>query len=495
MVSYPKPWRHPTVPPPRGPSAGYERPSRPFGLRSLTRTRAIKRPNEKSPANCGTLSNSKNENLELSPDHLIDDAGVTLDNLHDLGTDVFIDVVRHGDAVVAVGVHRYCGINSLQERLFVDAGDKEAGLVERFGAFGAGADAHSRERVADAREEGAFFGQGAAVAHDGKGVHLQAVIVMESEGFVLNHALVELEAACSQTVSAARVAAVKNRHIILFGHLVDGSKEAREVLLGVDILFAVGAQQNIFALFKAQTLVNVTGLNCRQILMQDFGHGAARHVRTFLGESAVGQIAACVFGVGHIHIADDIDDATVGLFGQAFVLAAVTGFHVENRDMQTLSANSREAAVRVTENQQGIGLAGDHQLVATIDDVPDGSAKVITHGIHVNFRILEVQVLEEHAVQVVVIILASVRQDAVEVLAALVDDGGQADDFGARTHDNQEFQLAVVGKFHVAVVCLDIHYFTTFSPKVSGWFGSKDSLAHMTVTRFSVSDKLIMLCV
>ena len=32
-----KPWRHPTVSPPRGPSAGYERPSRPYGLRSLTR--------------------------------------------------------------------------------------------------------------------------------------------------------------------------------------------------------------------------------------------------------------------------------------------------------------------------------------------------------------------------------------------------------------------------------------------------------------------------
>ena len=349
--------------------------------------------------------------------------------------------------------------------------------------------------MADTRKEGTFFGQGAAVAHDGKGIHLQAVIVMESERFVLNHALVELEAACSQTVSAARVAAVKNRHIILFGHLVDSSKEAREVLLGVDILFAVGAQQNILALFKTQALVNVTGLDCRQILMQDFGHGAAGHVSTFLGKSAVSQVAASMLGIGHVHVADDIDDATVGLFGQAFVLAAVAGFHVENRDMQTLSANSRKAAVRVTENQQGIGLAGDHELVAAIDNVPDGSAKIVTHGIHIDFRILEVQVLEEHAVQVVVIILASVRQDAIEILAALVDDGGQADDFGARTHDNQEFQLAVVGKFHVAVVCLDIHYFTTFSPKVSGWLGSKDSLAHMTVTRFSVSDKLIILCV
>ncbi len=96
--------------------------------------------------------------------------------------------------MVAVLVHRDGGIDCLQERLFVDSGDKEARLVKRFGAFRAGADADCRERMADAREEGTFFGQGAAVAHDGEGVHLQAIVVMESERLMLNHALVELEA-------------------------------------------------------------------------------------------------------------------------------------------------------------------------------------------------------------------------------------------------------------------------------------------------------------
>ena len=185
-----------------------------------------------------------------------------MDDFHDLRADVFFDVIRDGDSVVAVGVHRYCGIDSLQERLFVDSGDKEARLVKRFGAFRAGTDANCRERVADAREEGAFFGQGAAVAHDGEGVHLQAIVVMESEGFMLNHALVELEAACGKAVTAARVAAVKNRHVVLLGHLVDGGEETREVLLGVDVLFAVGAEQNVLALFESETLVDVAGFDC-----------------------------------------------------------------------------------------------------------------------------------------------------------------------------------------------------------------------------------------
>ena len=122
--------------------------------------------------------------LPFSPHHLVDDAGVALDDFHDLGRDVFFDVVRHRDAVVAVGVHRDGGVNGLQEGLFVDAGDEEAGLVKRFGAFRAGADADCRERVTDACEEGAFFRERATVAHDSECVHLQAVVVVESERFV-----------------------------------------------------------------------------------------------------------------------------------------------------------------------------------------------------------------------------------------------------------------------------------------------------------------------
>ena len=98
--------------------------------------------------------------LELSPHHLVDDSGVALDDFHNLGRDIFFDVVRHGDAVVAVGVHRDGGVDGLQKGLFVDAGDEEAGLVKRFGAFRAGADANCRERMPHAREEGTFFGAG-----------------------------------------------------------------------------------------------------------------------------------------------------------------------------------------------------------------------------------------------------------------------------------------------------------------------------------------------
>ena len=122
--------------------------------------------------------------------------------------------------------------------------------------------------------------------------------------------------------------------------------------------------------------------------MEDFGHGAASHVSTFLGKSAVSQVAASMLGIGHVHVADDIDDAAVRLFGEAFVLAAVAGFHVEYRNVQAFCRDCREAAVGVAQDYHRVGLASDHELVAAIDDVANCSAEVVAHGIHVDFRIL-----------------------------------------------------------------------------------------------------------
>lgn len=48
--------------------------------------------------------------------------------------------------------------------------------------------------MADTGEERGFFGKGAAIADDGKGVHLKAVVVVEAEGLMLNDTRVELEA-------------------------------------------------------------------------------------------------------------------------------------------------------------------------------------------------------------------------------------------------------------------------------------------------------------
>ena len=181
----------------------------------------------------------------LPPHHLIDYPHIALDYLHDLGADVFVGVVGHGDAVVAICVHLHGCVNGLKEALLVDAADEEAAFVEGFGPFGAGADADCGEGVADGGKEAALFGQSAAVGDYCEGVHLEAVVVVEAEGFVLDDARVEFESACFEPLAAAGVAAVEDGHIVFLRHCVDGTEEAEEVALGVDVFFAVGGEEYI----------------------------------------------------------------------------------------------------------------------------------------------------------------------------------------------------------------------------------------------------------
>ena len=104
-------------------------------------------------------------------------------------------LIRHGNTEVVVLIHLYGNVNRLQQTLFVNTCEDKVCLVECFRAFGAGADADCREGMTDTCEETAFFGQCSAVGHHCKGVHLQAVIVMETKRLMLNNALIKLKAA------------------------------------------------------------------------------------------------------------------------------------------------------------------------------------------------------------------------------------------------------------------------------------------------------------
>ena len=53
--------------------------------------------------------------LKLSPDHLVDDADVGLDDLDDLCGDVLIGVVRNRDSVLAVTAELHGGIDCLEK--------------------------------------------------------------------------------------------------------------------------------------------------------------------------------------------------------------------------------------------------------------------------------------------------------------------------------------------------------------------------------------------
>ena len=159
-----------------------------------------------------------------------------------------------------------------------------------------------------------------------------------------------------------------------------------------------------------------------------------------------------MFAVGHVDIGDNIDNTAIGLFWETLILAAVSGFHVEDGDMQTFCSYYTKAAVGVTKHQYAIGLEGSKELVATVDDVATGGTKVITHGIHIDFRLCELEVVEEDAVEVVVVVLAGVGENHVEILAALVDDCSKADNLRTCTDDDAKLQFAILLPLYIGII-------------------------------------------
>ena len=342
-------------------------------------------------------------------------------------------------------------MDGLQQPPLGDAGEREACLVQRLRALGGGADANGRERAPDRGEEARLLGQGAGVGDHGEGVHLQTVVVVEAHGLVHAHARVKLEAGCLQALAGARVAGVQDRHVVLFGQGVDRGEQAREVRLGVDVLLAVGGQQHVALGLQAELGEDIRSLDLVQVGAQDLRHGRPGDIGALGGAASVLEVAAGVLGVGQVDVGDHVDDAAVGLLGQALVLAAVARLHVEDGDVQALCRDGGQAAVGVAQDEEGIGPYLDHQLVRGRDNVAHGLAEVRAHGVQVDVGIVQRQVAEEDAVERVVVVLPGVRQQAVEVATALLDDLGQADDLGAGANDDQQLQATVVIKRNIGI--------------------------------------------
>ena len=156
-----------------------------------------------------------------------------------------------------------------------------------------------------------------------------------------------------------------------------------------------------------------------------------------------------MLGVRHVHIADNIDDATVGLFRQTLILTAVAGLHVEDGNMQALGTDHAQTGVRIAQYQHSIGLGLDHHLIRLVDDVTHRSPEVIAYRLHIDVGVSEFEVLEKNTVEVVVVVLTGMRQQTVEILPTLIDHRCQPDNLRACAHDNQQLQFAVMFKLFI----------------------------------------------
>ena len=159
-----------------------------------------------------------------------------------------------------------------------------------------------------------------------------------------------------------------------------------------------------------------------------------------------------MLGIAEVDVGDDVDNTPVCLFRQTFVFAAVSGFHMEDRNVQPFRRNGRQTRVGITENEQCVGLDVDHELVGAVDDIANCSAEIIADGIHIYFGIGQFKIFEEYAVEIVVVVLSGVGEDYVEVLTAFVDGRGEPDYFGTCADNNQKLEFAVFGELYIGVV-------------------------------------------
>ena len=116
----------------------------------------------------------------FTPDHLVDYAGVGLNDLNHLSRNVFFNIVRYGNAEVTAYVHFHRSVNRPKKSVLVNARKNEARLIKSLGTLSGGSNTNRRKRLAYTGKERAFLRESSAVRNNSKRVHLQTIIVMEA---------------------------------------------------------------------------------------------------------------------------------------------------------------------------------------------------------------------------------------------------------------------------------------------------------------------------
>ena len=200
-------------------------------------------------------------------------------------------------------------------------------------------------------------------------------------------------------------------------------------------------QEDVAAALEAEALEDGGAADLFEIGAKDFGHRRAGDVGALFRHALAVQVPARVLAVAHVDVRDVVDDAAVGLFRQALVEAAVARFHVEERDVQALGGIGREAGVRIAQDEDRVRLQFDHQRITAGDDIADRRAQIFADYFEEVIRRPEPEVVEEDLVQFVIVILARMHEDLVEVRVALLDYGGEPDDLGPCADDSHKFEF------------------------------------------------------
>ena len=120
--------------------------------------------------------------LIFSPDHLIHNPHVALNNLDDFSADIFIAISRHSQTVITICMHRYRQIHRLDHIIRCNRSNNKDSLIHSFRAFRRSANRHCRKL-----EIGTLFWNRAAIRNHTESILLKPVICKKSERLMLYH--------------------------------------------------------------------------------------------------------------------------------------------------------------------------------------------------------------------------------------------------------------------------------------------------------------------
>ena len=117
---------------------------------------------------------------------------------------------------------------------------------------------------------------------------------------------------------------------------------------------------------------------------------------------------------------------------------------MEDRNVQPFGGDDGQAGIRIAQHQHGVRPDLLHESVAFGDNRTDRLAEVCPGGIQVIVRRTKPQILKEHLVQLVVIVLPGVDENLMKIPIAALYRSGQTDDLWPRAEDRHQLEF-----FHV----------------------------------------------
>ena len=151
------------------------------------------------------------------PHRQIHNLCIALYDLHQLGGYIGIQVVLGHRSPLQVVPHGDRHIQSLGDILRRDAPHHDGAFVQDLGSFCARSDEYSCEV-----EHRRFLTQCATIGEHTVGVHLQLVVVKETEGLEASDMRVKHEVPLLDELPAPRMGAVDDRHLVLFCYIIKG---------------------------------------------------------------------------------------------------------------------------------------------------------------------------------------------------------------------------------------------------------------------------------